>query len=384
MLDREAMPMSKAGQPDQCSGPSLHPSGRQAPIPPFDRWALVQPRIGIGDMVWHLPHIQALTRQLGGRATLVARSTSCADQLVGPEDGIAEVLWIEQRHRSSLHGTQGAIGMAHLVRELRARRFDAAVLLTRSRTLTLAAAAAGIPKRYGYGLGRLQRSMLSGQRHLPPDARGSHAYDQAGAWLGAAGIPLADAEPRLHVNDTARMTARLRLNLAGIPFVTLGIAASVASKKWGMEGFAELAARLLDNGWPALVLLGGEGERPEAEAILRRLRAADAMRVTLVLGWNLREVAAVLQDAAFYVGNDTGMLNIAAAVGTRSYGLFGATPVLTHSPNIVPVVPPGGPDSSSGMARIDVSAVLDAIADQNVPCQACQAVASGTSASSVP
>ncbi len=354
-------------------GPSLGP--------PFRRWALVQPRIGIGDMIWHLPHIQALTRQLGGRATLVARSSSRADQLVGPEDGIADVLWIEQDERSALHGREGFVGTARLVRALRARRFDAAVLLTRSRTLAFAAAVAGIPKRYGYGVGRLQRSMLSGPYHLPLDARSSHAYDQAGAWLRAAGVPLTDAEPRLHVDAAARTTARLRLDLAGIPFVALGIAASDAAKKWDIAAFAELAVHLLADGWPALVLVGGDGERAEAEALLRRLPAADALRVVPVLGWNLREVAAVLQDAAFYVGNDTGVLNIAAAVGTRSYGLFGATAVLTHSPRIVPVTPPGGIDGVDGMARIDVAAVLDAIAEQNAPRRV---MASGTSDSSTP
>lgn len=371
--------MSEAGRSD------FHLPSRPASIPPlgppFGRWALVQPRIGIGDMIWHLPHIQALTRQLGGRATLVARSSSRADQLVGPDDGIADVLWIEQDDRSALHGREGLVGTARLVRALRAWRFDAAVLLTRSRTLTFAAAVAGIPKRYGYGVGRLQRSMLSGPYHLPLDARGSHAYDQAGAWLRAAGVPLTDAEPRLHVDDAARTTARLRLDLAGIPFVALGIAASDAAKKWDIAAFAELAVHLLADGWPALVLMGGDGERAEAEGLLRRLPAADALRVVPVLGWNLREVAAVLQDAAFYVGNDTGVLNIAAAVGTRSYGLFGATAVLTHSPRIVPVTPSGGIDGVDGMARIAVAAVLDAIADQNAPRRV---MASGTSDSSTP
>lgn len=370
-------------QPESTSdAASLHLPGRQAPIPAFNRWALVQPRIGIGDMVWHLPHIHALTRQLGGRATLVAQPSSCADKLVGVEDGIAEVLWIESNHLSP-QSRQGVAGMATLVRELRTRKLDAAVLLTRSRSLTFAVAAAGIPKRYGYGVGRLQRLMLGGQRYLPPDARGFHAYDQAGAWIRAAGIPLNDAEPRLHVNAAARAAARLRLNLAGVPYAALGIAASKASKKWSVAAFAELAMHLLARGWPALVLVGGEGERAEAQAILRRLGASNALGVIPVLGWDLREVAAVLQDAAFYVGNDTGVLNIAAAVGTRSYGLFGATPALTHSPNIVPLLPSGLP-GDDGMARIDVPTVLDAIAGHQPPRQACRTRAPGMSASPAP
>lgn len=84
----------------------------------------------------------------------------------------------------------------------------------------------------------------------------------------------------------------------------------------------------------------------------------------MALGWHLREVAALLEQAAFYVGNDTAALNIAAAVGTWSYGLFGATVALRHSPLIVPILPPGGMDKAHGMAAITVAAVLQAVAHE--------------------
>jgi heptosyltransferase-2 len=64
----------------------------------------------------------------------------------------------------------------------------------------------------------------------------------------------------------------------------------------------------------------------------------------------------------FYVGNDTGVMNLAAAVGTTSYGLFGATPPLLHSRRIVPVTQPGDIDIKDGMSRITIQAVLAAIA----------------------
>jgi heptosyltransferase-2 len=76
----------------------------------------------------------------------------------------------------------------------------------------------------------------------------------------------------------------------------------------------------------------------------------------------LSEVAALLEQSAFYVGNDTGFLNMAAAVGIRTYGLFGATEPFYHSRQIVPIIPPGGVWSrTDGMARITAEAVLAAI-----------------------
>ncbi len=321
--------------------------------------ALVQPRVGIGDMVWHLPHIRALAHAFGGRVTLVARPRSQAGQLVGPEDGISDILLVERDQWIPDGRHQGLRGLVRLVADLRERRFDAAVLLTRSRVLTLAMAAAGIPFRWGYGI-RAQRLLLNQLPYLPEAARTLHPYDQATAWLTAAGIALADAEPRLRVSDEARAAARALLGAGRSAPVVLGIASSDAWKQWPTQAFAELAVQLLDAGWPTLVLIGGAAERAVADAILGHLGAC-AERVSPALGWPLREVAALLREAAFYVGNDTAALNIAAAVGTRAYGLFGGTPVLRHSPNIVAVVPPEGPDRDTGMARISVASVLHVI-----------------------
>lgn len=330
-------------------------------IAPFGHLALVQPRVGIGDMVWHLPHIRALAKHAGGRVTLVARPRSQADQLLGPDDGISDVFWVERDRWTTKGRHQGAGGMARLVADLRARRFDAAVLLTRSRALTFAAAAAGIPARWGYGIGT-QRWLLNQRPYLPEAARAAHPYDQASAWLEAAGITLAETEPRLRVSEAARRSACARLGAGRGAFVAIGIASSDEWKRWPAPRFADLAAHLLDEGWPVVALVGGPAEQAIAETILERLGPVGVQRVVPVLGWHLGELAALLHEAGYYVGNDTAALNIAAAAGTRAYGLFGATPVLGHSADIVPVVPPGGPDHDAGMARITVASVLGVIA----------------------
>lgn len=251
--------------------------------------------------------------------------------------------------------------MARLVGELRARRFDMAVLLTRSRNLTLAMAAAGVPVRYGFGVGAPQRLLLR-RPYLPASALGLHPYEQAGVWLRQAGITLEQAEPRLRLEPAAMAQAAALLGAGDPRFVVLGIASSDEWKKWGAANFAALATRLLALGWTRLFLCGGLAEQADAARIVALLDRASAARVAPVLGWDLRAVAALLVRAAFYVGHDTALLNIAAAVGTRSYGLFGATPVLRHSRQIVPVVPPGGPDRASGMARISIASVLEAVA----------------------
>ena len=332
--------------------------------------ALVQPRVGIGDMIWHLPHIRALARHVAGRVTLVTRPRSMADQLVGPEDGVHGILWVERGQWSPGGRHEGNAGMLRLVRDLRALRCDGAVLMTRSRNLTLAVLAMGVRHRHGYGIG-MQRRVLRGP-FLPRSAWKDHPYEQASAWMAAAGIALDRPDPVLHVREADRLAAVRRL-WAGGPaspgglarsggFVALGIASSDEWKNWGAARFAALAAALLDAGWPEVALVGGPAEQGMADAITAAL-GGQARRVRLALGWHLREIAALLAEAAFYVGNDTAALNIAAAAGTRSYGLFGATPPLGHSPLIVPVLPPGGLDRMHGMAAITPAAVMRMVSE---------------------
>ncbi len=332
-------------------------------IPQMRHLALIQPRVGIGDMIWHLPHIRALARHVGGRVTLVTRPRSMADQLVGPDDGVHDILYVERGQWSPGGRHEGNAGMLRLIRDLRALDCDGAVLMTRSRNLTLAVLGMGARHRHGYGIG-IQRRVLRGP-FLPRSAWRGHPYEQATAWMAAAGIALDRPDPVLHVREADRLGALRRLNADGDPllpggFAALGIAASDDWKNWGVARFAALAAALLKAGWPAVVLVGGPAEQGVADAVVAELGGPSG-QVRLMLGWHLGEVAALLADAAFYVGNDTAALNMAAAVGTRSYGLFGATTPLRHSPLIVPIMPPGGLDRTHGMAGILPAAVLQAI-----------------------
>lgn len=310
-------------------------------------------------MVWHLAHIRAVAMRFDGSVTLVAKPRSAADQIFAAENTIADILWLDRNpeQRRGLH--DGAAGFLRLVTGLRKRGFQRAVILHHSRTLAMACLAAGIPERYGYG-SKLQRPFLNRRPFLPSPALRLHPFEQASAWLAAAAIPVGEVEPHLPVSEEARRTVRERLGPE--PFIVLGIGSSEPYKQWGAENFAATAMGLAQAGWPRTVLAGGVREQALAAAIIARVahRAGD---VTAAVGWPLIEIAALCAEAAFYVGNDTGVMNLAAAVGARCYGLFGAVEPFAHASQIVAILPPGGrPNKADGMARITPAMVLDQIA----------------------
>jgi heptosyltransferase-2 len=314
--------------------------------------AVVQPLPGIGDMIWHLPHIRAIAAHVGEPVTLVTKPRSAADQIFSAEQTVGDVFWLD-RNPEGRHGVHdGGAGFFRVVAALRARRFDAVYLLHHSKTIALQTMLAGIPARFGYGYG-IQGWFLNRPPRLPARVLRQHPFEQATAWLQAAGIPIAEAEPVLPVSACAIDAVESRLGSARGQ-VAIGIGSSEPYKQWGAARFAALADALASRGKAHLILVGGKSEALLAAEIQSHTR----MNLATAIGWHLPEIAALFDRSEFYVGNDTGVMNMAAAVGLRTYGLFGAVPPFHHSSRIVAITPPGGVSKADGMVRLSVEHVL--------------------------
>ncbi|MCM0021411.1 MAG: glycosyltransferase family 9 protein [Tagaea sp.] len=123
--------------------------------------------------------------------------------------------------------------------------------------------------------------------------------------------------PRLWLSDAAKDRARA---LTGDgPLLVLGATANWPGKVWPAARFAELARRLTAGrlAGARLVVVGGPGERAMAEPLLQ------AGAVDLIGTENLGVVAAAIARATLYVGNDSGLMHVAAAAGVPTLGLFG-------------------------------------------------------------
>ena len=120
-----------------------------------------------------------------------------------------------------------------------------------------------------------------------------------------------------------------------------------------------------------MVLLGGPAERDAAAAIVEAIPARWRNRVFISNQPSIQRSAAVLRHCQYCVGNDTGALNMAAAVGIPTLGLFGASPPLTHDPLLHAL-------SGQGMDNIDVNAVLASLDQLVAECLALSAPGGAT------
>lgn len=306
-------------------------------------------------MIWHLPHIRAVSAAAGGSVTLIAKPRSAADQIFAAEPTVRDVLWIDRNPEGRRGTHDGPLGLLRFASALRARHFGVIVILHHSQTIAAAAWLAGIPARYGYGV-RAQRWFLNREPFLEASESQQHPFDQASAWLRAAGVARKEAEPTLRVLPGAHEAVRSRIGARRV--VALGVGSSEPYKQWGAARFAALADALLVAGWERLALVGGAAETELVAEVLRHL-GPRSQRIIEAVDWKLTEVAALFAESAFYVGNDTGVMNIAAAVGIPTFGLFGGWPPFHHSQRVVPILPPGGNiDKLTGMARITPEAVM--------------------------
>lgn len=151
---------------------------------------------------------------------------------------------------------------------------------------------------------------------------GLHRVEEAARVLGLAPPPA----PKIWISDEDRAYARAILP-EGRPLLALGPGANYAPKCWPAENFRELAARLTAEGAALenahVIVLGA----PDESALAAIIGAAIPKErfIDLTSRANLLQTAAILEHCALFIGNDSSQMHIAAAMGTRTLGLFGPT-----------------------------------------------------------
>ena len=209
---------------------------------------------------------------------------------------------------------------AALAQRLKHESYGTALIMPRTWKAALAPFLAGIPERVGW-LGEMRFLLLNEVRY--GERKRPRMIDQC----AALALP-SDAEqpadwplPELRVPsaEVAGWRERLGLTATG-PAIALAPGAVGPSKRWPALAYAEVARRLTAQGI-AVWVLGGPDEKSLAQEII-----ADAGPLARDLtGNDLRGAILALAAADVAVSNDSGLLHVAAALGTLAVGIFGPT-----------------------------------------------------------
>ena len=230
---------------------------------------------------------------------------------------------------ATAHGELGYSKRRHLAAWLRPSGYEQAIVLPRSWKAALVPWLAGIPRRTGYR-GELRYLLINDRRPFDPAV-----LDQTFKRFVALGLepgePVGDVpQPRLRVDTEQQAGTIDRLGLdAGHPVIAMMPGAEYGPAKcWPVDYYRELAAVLAGRGY-AVWVFGSAKEAAVGAAI-----AAGGSATNLCGRTTLDEAIDLLGACEQAVSNDSGLMHVAAAVGTRVIALYGSsspafTPPLT-------------------------------------------------------
>jgi ADP-heptose:LPS heptosyltransferase len=139
--------------------------------------------------------------------------------------------------------------------------------------------------------------------------------------------------PKLNVTEESLQSAKDKLNRIGIdpekPYVVIHIPSLGSARVWSDNSFLELLKLIAGdvNNCYQVLLTGTESDSTQVKGILEKLPENSV--IYSIFNLNLKELAAVIKGSALFLGNSTGPIHIAAAVGTFVVGLY--SPVKTES-----------------------------------------------------
>ncbi len=169
---------------------------------------------------------------------------------------------------------------------------------------------------------------------LVPTRRRAVFRRVAGPKVAQLGAILGLSPPPLPVAWTSEADRRRAADVlpADRRIIVLAPTANWLPKVWPADRFAavfeDLSASLLPDA--VAVVLGGPG--PAERGMAAPLLAALPRAIDLVGVLSLPEVAAVLQLADLFIGNDSGLMHLSAASGAPTIGLFGPTDASVYGP----------------------------------------------------
>jgi heptosyltransferase-2 len=274
---------------------------------------LLVPYMWIGDFV----RCQSVVKLLNARfpqSPIDVLTTSMVAPLLDYMPGVRKgIVWDLPRKRLawSQHRALGG--------RLRAEGYARALVMPRTWKSALAPWLAGIPERTGFA-GELRFGVLNdirwGERALP------RMIDRCAALALPKGarLPSVYPLPELKVPQAEIASWRQRLGLSDRgPVAAFAPGAVGPSKRWPIDAYATVARRLGAEGFSVWVL-GGPGERSLAAEM-----TAAGSHVHDLTGEDLRNAILALAAADVAISNDSGLLHVAAALGTPTIGIFGPT-----------------------------------------------------------
>jgi heptosyltransferase II len=278
----------------------------------------------VGDAIMALPALRAARRRFSDARISVLARPYVADIYRGQNVCDELISYDPNGPHASLSGRE------RLAQELRKQKYDVALLLQNAFDAAWLAWRAGIPERVGYA--RDGRSLLLTKK-IPVPKRGEIPTHEQFYYLellrraGWINSLLGESFVTLDVSDEHRRRAEETLSSVGarpnVVRIAIGAGASYGSAKcWPPDRFADFVNRFRLHTDADVILFGTAAEEKVSDSIAAGICGPS---ISLVGKTAIAALLALLSRCHLFVGNDSGAMHVAAAVGLPVVAIFGPT-----------------------------------------------------------
>lgn len=305
----------------------------------------------IGDLIWQLPYIKAISENHQNKIELVVRKQTQAKDIFKDLEYISEVHYNEFRK-----GIYYWIDVFKLYTYFKKKNYDFIYILDKVSKPAIASKLAGIKKIIGPGIGR-QKLWVTNKNKLKNEDKKLNYSEQSLKLLKINEIKIKNKIPELIFNNKIFHTTGKK--------IAFGVDSSENYKMWFEEMFVDLADKLNKHKiFDYIYLICGPDKKYISKKIINLSKKNYFIDCS---DRNLVGVINAIKDSIFFIGNNAGPLNLASALGVKTFGLIANDPVseLIYS-RIIPITPDDYQDNvwnrnREGMKKLTVEKVYSEI-----------------------
>lgn len=331
----------------------------ESPVDTRPRTVVFQHDLGIGDLVFRLPYFEAVAQQShGGKIVLIAQSSARAEDLLRDVSWLSSIIVYERGRKTDARGKhRGLIGYISLISQIKSLKFERMIIFGDRLRYSFLAYCALIPVRIGYGgfgVSWLQRVFLNRKPYVTRYKGPCIAtYWWATDLMTGHGFCAGPLIPRLSVPDAFKSRWAKELECLPGTRVAVVVGASDKAKDWGVANFAAFASELLSAGL-GVVCVGGRAEQQILETLESRIAPGLRTNLRVLMPPSVLDSAAAVSQCTACIGNDTGMVHVAAACEVPTVLILGHRRLPCHDPAIHSLIAPS-------VAQVTLSDAMGAV-----------------------
>jgi len=183
---------------------------------------VIQPKIGMGDMVIYLPYIHAISKKYQMPVSILVKENSRANQLLAEDQHIDEIILLD-RSKNNSGSHDGLSGFIKLSKEIKLKNFDKVFIFNSSLRYLLISKLAGIKNISQYPLFRKKDNIVTSAKIFTEHELGS----------------IVSTQPELRINQESFNRVNQSFSKE-FKHICIGISASGPTKRWNIENFIKL------------------------------------------------------------------------------------------------------------------------------------------------